>query len=172
MLPVSYYTHKILLPFMKHHIWLEAQILRLWPIIVGSPYDECTYPQRVSCKEHRGLVVLNALPGAALSVQYNSAILKARINSFFGSDIIHQIIVKPKDITHILAAQQTATQPAPAASEPTPLTLSEDSPYAVKAEMVNEPELRRLLASIGYQLALQEAEQLNPSRQSHETSST
>ena len=112
---------------------LKAQ----WAAIIGEQWAAVTWPSALG---RDGALKLRTAPAAALELQHRAPLLIARVNLFFGREVV----------TRLTLVQGPLPLDSPSAgSSLRPLAASETDRLQQRLAAISDPELRAALARLG-----------------------
>ena len=103
-LHISNFVRDIISPFEKKYGKKTSELDELWEIVLGSEFSDFVKPNKIT-KEYKYVnnervmvrkLHLDVDSARALEITYNSEKIINRINKFYGTDFISQIIIKNK----------------------------------------------------------------------------
>jgi len=103
-LHISNFVRDIISPFEKKYGNKTSELDELWKIALGSEFSDFVKPNKIT-KEYKFVnnervmvrkLHLDVDSARALEITYNSEKIINRINKFYGTDFISQIIIKNK----------------------------------------------------------------------------
>ncbi len=103
-LHISNFVRDIISPFEKKYGKKTSELDELWKIALGSEFSDFVKPNKIT-KEYKYVnnervmvrkLHLDVDSARALEITYNSEKIINRINKFYGTDFISQIIIKNK----------------------------------------------------------------------------
>lgn len=122
----------------------DGAIVHHWQTIVGERFAALTAPEKLvfpTGARHGGTLHLRVAGGGiATQLQHLEPLLVERVNSYFGYQAVGRLHFKQGPVT---AAGE------PPAPEPPPLDAREEASLAACLEVVDDPDLRTVLQSLG-----------------------
>ncbi len=142
---VGHFTRKLTRPALRLRGFRDVDILAHWQAIVGSQLAGWSRPERLSHYGRDGATLTVRVEGAmALEVQHYSAQILARINQYYGDNVVKKL--------QIIQAPLTTHVPVKPAA---PLRQEEIDHAAARLDMP-EGELKQALARLGAHIARRE----------------
>lgn len=132
-------------PVTARRGFATADLLAVWPEIVGAAYAGCTAPEKIAWPrsdgdETPGVLFLRVDGPRAIFVQHELPLIRQRVNAFFGYAAIGQI--------RIVQAPVAATRPS-IPDDPTPLPADAEDALAGRLTSVEDDQLRAALDRLG-----------------------
>lgn len=139
----------IVTPAMRKRGFATADLIALWPEIVGEAFAEVSQPERLAWPRRMSggedafepaVLTIRVSGARALLFQHESARILERINQTFGYQAVSRLKIEQKPL---------APKPKRGAKPMRPLTRAEESELDAVTEAVPDPELRAALLRLG-----------------------
>lgn len=117
----------------------EARLLTDWASVIGETIAARCQPVSLN---RQGVLHLDVTGGAALELQHAELQVIERINTFFGRPTVSRLRLRQ-------APPRRRTLTPPEAPPPPPLDAAEKASIGKAVEGIDDPELRKALASLG-----------------------